>query len=438
MVGSNLEQGVQQVDETMQQLLGQHAWLQTLIWLAILIVASFVVNFLVRALLLRGSYRLLNMVKGGDNDFIRSAISRLANIAPALVFSVGVGVVPGLPAAATKIIENVTNAFIILTIALAISSMLSAFEDIYHRRQHLKMRSIKGLIQIVKVALFAVATILILATLIDRSPLILLSGLGAMAAVLMLVFQDTLLSLVASVQIASTDMVRVGDWITVSNLGADGTVIELALYTVKVQNFDNTITTVPIRKLVSDPFINWRGMQESGGRRIKRALFIDQSSIRFLTEEDKQHLSQYVLLRDYLDSKTKEITEWNGKLGDKAAIAANTRRMTNIGTFRAYITAYLKSHPGIHQKMTLMVRQLAPDANGLPLEIYCFTNTVVWAEYENTMSNIFDHLYSIIPEFGLQIFQSPSGKDWMHIVMERNTRNIDHVNTAKDNSYTAQ
>lgn len=421
IVGGNLKQAIQHVNDAIQYLMGQNFWLQILVWIAILIVTSFIVNFFVRVLLLRGSYQVLNLFKAGKNKYIRTAISRLANIAPALVFSTGIKLIPNLPEYVVKIIENVANAFIVLTIALAISSILSAFEDIYHHRKQAKIRSIKGLVQIVKVVLFAVATILILATLIDRSPLILLSGLGAMAAVLLLVFQDTLLSFVASVQIASTDMVRVGDWITVSNLGADGTVIELALYTVKVQNFDNTITTVPIRKLVSDPFINWRGMQESGGRRIKRALYIDQSSICFLNEDHKKHLAQYALLSDYLDRKSKEIDAWNNKLGHEASIAANTRRLTNIGTFRAYVIAYLQNNIDIRKDMTLLVRQLAPDANGLPLEIYCFTNTVVWREYENIMANIFDHLYSIIPEFGLQIFQAPSGKDWLHVVLEPKT-----------------
>lgn len=254
------------------------------------------------------------------------------------------------------------------------------------------------------------------ATLIDRSPLILLSGLGAMAAVLMLIFQDTLLSLIAGIQISSTDMVRVGDWIQIPSLDVDGDVIEIALHTVKVQNFDKTITTVPIRKLVTDPFKNWRGMEEAGGRRIKRSLFIDQSSIRFHTEKEQEYLSRFNLLENYFTQKIPEINEWNAQLDKNHDVLANTRRLTNIGTFRAYVFAYLKNHLNIEQNMTLMARQLPPTPNGLPLEIYCFTNTTVWLEYEQIQSDIFDHLYSILPSFGLKIFQNPSGYDFSHVL----------------------
>src|SRR5690606_1034577 len=198
--------------------------------------------------------------------------------------------------------------------------------------------------------------------------------LGAMAAVLILVFQDTLLSLVAGIQISSTDMVRVGDWIEMPAQNADGAVIEIALHTVKVQNWDKTITTIPIRKLVTDSFKNWRGMQESGGRRIKRAIYLDQTSIRFLTPEDHERLGRILHLEEYLQRKRDELEAWNRQLGERASVPANRRRTTNIGTFRAYIQNYLRSHPGIHQDMTLMVRQLPPSSEGLPLEIYCFTN----------------------------------------------------------------
>jgi miniconductance mechanosensitive channel len=262
-----------------------------------------------------------------------------------------------------------------------------------------------------------------IATLIDRSPVILLSGLGAMAAVLILVFQDTLLSLVAGIQISSTDMVRVGDWIEMPGLNADGDVIEIALHTVKVQNFDKTITTVPIRKLVTDPFKNWRGMQESGGRRIKRALHLDQNSIRFLPPKELARLGAVGLLSDYLENKCDELARWNETLGESAKVPANTRRFTNIGTFRAYVQNYLSNHPGIHRGMTTMVRQLEPGTEGLPLEIYCFTNTVAWAEYEGIQADIFDHLLSILPEFDLRVFQNPAGTD-LRVFSDREGRHL--------------
>ena len=249
------------------------------------------------------------------------------------------------------------------------------------------------------------------AALIDRSPLILLSGLGAMAAVLMLIFQDTLLSLVASVQISSSDIIRVGDWIEMPQLNADGDVIDIALHTVKVQNFDKTITTIPTKRFISDPFKNWRGMQESGGRRIKRCLYLDQTSVRFLSPDEIARLQRFLLLGQYLSSKQSELLSWNTELAEAAQEPANTRRVTNIGTFRAYVELYLRQHRGINQNMTLLVRQLQPTADGLPLELYCFTNTVAWAAYEGYQSDIFDHLLAILPEFGLRVFQHPSGAD---------------------------
>ena len=263
--------------------------------------------------------------------------------------------------------------------------------------------------QLVKLAVFAVATILVIATLMDRSPLILLSGVGALAAVLMLVFQDTLLSLVASVQISSGDMLRVGDWIEMPQMNADGEVIDIALHTVKIQNWDKTITTLPTRKLISDPFKNWRGMQESGGRRIKRSLFLDQNSARFLTAPEEARLRRFRLLHGYLEEKDRELRDWNARQGVDDPF--NARRLTNLGTFRAYVERYLRSHPGIRPDMTLLVRHMAPTPKGLPLEIYCFTTTTAWNAYEAIQADIVDHLLAILPEFGLRVFQNPSGAD---------------------------
>ena len=265
--------------------------------------------------------------------------------------------------------------------------------------------------QVVKILLFAIAAILMVASLIDRSPLILLSGLGAMAAVLMLIFQDTLLSLVASVQISSSDIIRVGDWVEMPQLNADGDVIDIALHTVKVQNWDKTITTIPTKRFISDPFKNWRGMQECGGRRIKRSLFLDQTSITFLSPDEIAHLQRFLLLGNYLRNKQSELHSWNAELAEASQEPANTRRVTNIGTFRAYIEHYLRQHAGINQEMTQLVRQLSPTPDGLPLELYCFTNTTAWSRYEAIQSDLFDHLLAILPEFGLRVFQHPSGAD---------------------------
>ena len=228
---------------------------------------------------------------------------------------------------------------------------------------------------------------------------------------LLLVFQNTILSFVASIQVSSYDMVRVGDWITMPGLNADGDVIDMSLHTIKVQNFDKTITTIPTNRLLTDTFINWRGMSDSGGRRIKRAILLDQTSIGFLTDDQYHHLKSAFLLDKYLNEKNKEIVAWNEQLGPETNTKLNQRAMTNVGTLRAYLNHYLKNHSGIHQEMTLLVRQLAPSAEGLPLEIYCFTNSTNWVFYEDVQSDIFDHLLAILPEFGLRVYQKPSGAD---------------------------
>lgn len=391
--------------------LAQYPFLQTVLGLAVLILAAILTNFIIRHILLRIVYKILSVIaRGQGTDEIRSAIGYLANIAPTVVIYNGIVAVPGLPKEFVTVVQNVSNAFTTFVVALALSAILSFLERIYNtHRGRTRNRSIKGLVQVIKIIVFIIAAILIIATLIDKSPLVLLSGLGAMAAVLMLISQDTLLSFIAGIQLSTTDMVRVGDWITVPSLDADGDVIDIALHTVKVQNFDKTITSVPTRKLVTDSFVNWRGMQESGGRRIKRALNIDQTSIRFLTDEDYDRLAEHRALRNYIRDKRKEIADWNNNLSTNAEMVASARRLTNIGTFRAYILAYLENHPSIRQDATLLVRQMAPTPTGLPLEVYCFTNTVKWLEYEAIQSDIFDHLYSILPNFGLCVFQEQSG-----------------------------
>ena len=386
--------------------------LETFVYASGLLVFALIVNQVIKKILVRGFYRFLkHLTQGHSDDF--GVVKRLTNIAPALVISSGLHLVPHLPAALVSVILNVISGFIILTIALAISAALDVVNHLYNRRADALRKPIKGYLQVVKIVIYALSTLLIIATLIDRSPLILFSGLGAMAAVLMLIFQDTLLSLVASVQISSGDMIRVGDWVEIPALGVDGDVIDIALHTVKIRNFDKTTTTVPIKRFISDAVKNWRGMQESGGRRIKRSLLIDQQSIGFLDTERMQHLKDFRLMYGYFDSKIDELNQWNKRyIHAKAGEAADTRRLTNIGTFRVYIERYLRNHPGVNQNMLQIVRQLQPTPEGLPLEIYCFTNTTAWVSYESIQSDIFDHLLAIAPEFGLRVYQAPSGGDF--------------------------
>jgi len=394
--------------------LEKHPQLLTLVACLGLLLAAWVLNWIVKRILVRGFYRLLRSTSFGQDHELNHhrVIGRLANIVPALVLSIGIELVPGRPDALVTVVQNVCSAFIVLTIALALGSALNMVNVLYSRRPSARLKPIKGYVQVSKIVIYAIAVILMIATLIDRSPLILLSGLGAMAAVLLLIFQDTLLSLVASVQISSNDIIRVGDWIEMPQLNADGDVIDIALHTVKVQNFDKTITTIPTKRFITDSFRNYRGMQEAGGRRIKRALNIDQNSVHFLSDAEREHLHRFNLLDDYLTAKEQELADWNRKLEKRGQEPVNTRRVTNLGTFRAYVERYLRAHPGVHQGMTLLVRQMPLSSEGLPVEIYCFTNTTVWAQYEGIQGDIFDHLLSILPEFGLHVFQHPSGRDF--------------------------
>ncbi|BAN46886.1 mechanosensitive ion channel family protein [Metapseudomonas resinovorans] len=386
--------------------LRQHDELHTVVSTTVLLLLAWASNWLVKRILLRGLFRIT-----GAQIQDHGLIKRLANVVPALVLAFGVKVVPNLPGALVEVITNVCAAFIILTIALALSATLNIVNALYQRRKDAHLRPIKGYVQVLKIAIYAIATILMIASLIDRSPLILLSGLGAMAAVLLLIFQDTLLSLVASVQITSSDIIRVGDWVEMPQLNADGDVIDIALHTVKVQNWDKTITTIPTKRFITDSFKNWRGMQESGGRRIKRCLYLDQNSVRFLSQDDIERLHRFRLLDGYLRTKESELLSWNSQLEETERLPINIRQLTNIGTFRAYVEHYLRENQDIRKDMTLLVRQMAPTADGLPLELYCFTNTTVWARYEAIQSDIFDHLLAILPEFGLRVFQHPSGAD---------------------------
>jgi len=380
-------------------------WAETLMALSLLAAIAWVANFLVKHIVLRYITRHLPM------EGAVAIAARLANIVPALIIAYGIRAVPNLPATVGVVIGNVVAASVILFLALAIGAALSLANTIYERRPDAAKRPIKGYVQVLKIVLYLGAAILIVAALMEQSPLLLLSGLGAMAAVLMLVFKDTILSLVASVQLTSNDMLRVGDWIEMPQLNADGAVIDIALHTVKVQNWDKTITTIPTHRLIQESYKNWRGMSESGGRRIKRALLLDQNCIRFLTESERREIANIRLVHEHLDRKLSEIAAWNAELGPAAVLPANQRRVTNIGTFRAYVVQYLRANPRIAQDMTLIVRQLAPTAQGLPLEIYCFTATTAWVDYEDIQSDIFDHLLAIMPEFHLRPFQEPSGSD---------------------------
>lgn len=311
---------------------------------------------------------------------------------------------------AAQILTTAAQLWVMLYALLSFFSLLDVIFNLSQKLSAASHLPLKGIFQGVKLVSAILVGILIISLLLGQSPAILISGLGAMAAVLMLVFKDPILGLVAGIQLSANDMLKLGDWLEMPKYGADGAVTDIGLTTVKVRNWDNTITTIPTWSLVSDSFKNWSGMSASGGRRIKRSINIDTTSVHFLDEQEQQRLIQARLLKPYMDSRHEEITMWNQQHGGGESVL-NLRKMTNIGTFRAYLNEYLRNHPRIRKDMTLMVRQLAPDNNGLPIEIYAFTNTVVWAEYESIQADIFDHLFAVVEEFGLRIHQSPTGND---------------------------
>jgi miniconductance mechanosensitive channel len=406
---------------TLPAALADHPWLAMLLGLLALAAVAWAANWLTRLVLINGLARIAQRLAGKHQSALirHRVIHRLANVVPALVVQGGILLVPNLPAEIANVVRMLAQAFVFVAVVLTASAALDAANDIYNRRPDARNKPIKGYLQLVKIVLFIVCALLILGTFLDRDILTLLAGLGAMAAVLMLVFQNTILSLVASVQVASYDMVRVGDWIEMPALNADGDVIDISLHTITVQNWDKTITTIPTHRLITDTFRNWRGMFEAGGRRIKRAVLIDQTSIRFLTDEERRRMHRFFLIDRYISEKERELEEWNRKLEEHGREPVNQRRVTNVGTFRAYVEQYLRNHPKINQNLTLLVRQGDPTPRGLPLEVYCFTNDVAWAAYEGIQSDVFDHLLAILPEFGLRVFQEPSGADWRALAERR-------------------
>ncbi len=300
---------------------------------------------------------------------------------------------------------------IVLFLLLTVFALLDAFAYITTRSRRSQNLPVQGFIQALKLLFAVIAIVLMVSIIVDRSPLLIISGLGAMTAVVMLVFKDPILGFVAGIQLSSNNMLRVGDWLEMPTYGADGDVIEIGLTTVKVQNWDKTITTIPTYALISGSFKNWQGMTRSGGRRIKRAVYIDVTSVKFMDQELIDRLNKASLLAPYLTEKEQELESYNQSGNFNMELKINGRRLTNLGTLRAYLVSYLKVHPGIHQDMTLMVRQLAAEDKGVPMEIYAFTNTTAWAEYEQIQSDIFDHIYAIVGDFDLRIHQSPGSAD---------------------------
>ena len=292
---------------------------------------------------------------------------------------------------------------------MAASALLSAVNDIYLTTRRAENKPIKGYLQIVKIFFFIMGCIVILGILMGKSPWVFVSGLGAMTAILLLIFKDTILSLIASLQISFNDLIKIGDWLSVPQYNADGDVIDIALHTIKIQNWDKTISVIPTHKLIEGTFKNWRGMQESGGRRIKRAVHIDISSIKFCDDIMLQKFMKFQLLQQYLTARLTEIKEYNTKNKIDTSEIVNGRNLTNVGVFRRYILEYLSNHPHVKKDMTFLIRQLAPGSTGLPIEIYVFSDDIEWVNYEAIQADIFDHILAVVPQFGLKVFQYPTG-----------------------------
>ncbi len=391
---------------------GLHAYAAPLSYLSVLlaiVLVSVLGRLIVKFLLVRIFTKVARRTKYvWDDIFLKHRMfHRTANIVVPIAISL---LGSGLPSQ-TQLVSKAAGVAGILVFLLLFDSFLDSIDEIYRLYEVSKTRPIRALLQVVKVLVYILGGIAAIAVLIGESPLVLLGGIGAMTAVTSLIFKDAILGFVAGIQLTANDMIRIGDWIEMPKYSADGTVIDLSMTTVKVENFDKTITSIPAYTLVSDAFINWRGMENSGGRRIKRAIYIDAADVRLCDDAMIERFRGMALLRQYIDEKLKEIEAYNKEHAFNMSEPVNGRRITNIGTFRAYIVQYLKQHPGIHKDMIVMVRQLSPDDRGLPLEIYAFTNTIKWVEYEGIQSDIFDHLYSVASEFGLQIYQKPSGSD---------------------------
>lgn len=396
-----------------QQRIPAHPWAQISLYVLALVVIAVLAQWLVARVVGRVVYRVLSL--SGNREWAAALMRhrtyrRLGYAVFLAVIAVGISQVPDL-GKFSILIERLAHAGTWVSVFLMLSGVLAAWQSVFANSRRAQTRSIKGYVQIAQLALWLVCGVLVLSILIDRSPLWMLSGIGALSAVLLLVFKDTLLSLVASTQLTSNDMLRIGDWIEMPQSNADGFVMDIALHTVKVKNWDNTVTTVPTYKLFSESYRNYRHMFESGARRIKRTLRIDASTVRFLDDDEVRALMRFRLLHDYLEVKQQEVEQTNRVLLGENTDPVNRRRLTNLGTFRAYGIAFLRAHPDIHQDLLLNLRMMEPDSQGIPIEVYCFSNRTGWTDYERIQGDIFDHLFAILPELGLRLYQAPSGAD---------------------------
>jgi len=369
-------------------------------------------------LILRVLHAVARKTKSDWDDILieRQVFDRLAYLAPAYVLYHLIPLALDPYPEFIKLFVLAIEVYSIIIVMLVSLAFLNSIQHIYGNYEISKSKPIKGYIQVAKILVFIFVAVVLIAIFIGKSPLLLLTGMGAFSAVLLLVFKDSILGLVAGVQLTSNDMLRVGEWISMPKYDADGTVLDITLTTIKVQNWDKTISTIPAYALFSESFKNWRGMEESGGRRIKRSINIDISSIKFCSPEMLKKFERFQYVSEYVRNKEEEVERFNKENNVDPTYLVNGRRQTNIGVFRAYLQGYLHNHPKIHNSMTFLVRHLQPSDRGLPIEIYVFSNDQAWANYEAIQADIFDHILAVIPEFGLRVFQNPSGADFASLV----------------------
>lgn len=394
-------------------------FLADLIIFVIIIVLALVANYIAKKFILGLIEHFASKTNAQWDDVLvkRKFFINLFHFVPPLVIYVMSSILFEDPTAilVTKLIAKI---YILFVAIFTIDAFLSSVVDIYNNYDDSGRFPIRIIAQVAKIIAFSVIGIIILSILIGKSPIVFIGGLGAMAAVFMLVFKDPILGLAAGVQLSANKMVRVGDWIEMPKYGANGDLIEISLTTVKVQNFDKTIVTIPTVALVNDGVKNWHGMSVSGGRRIKRSVYIDMTSVKFSTPEMVERFSKIEYLRSYILDKKKELLDFNQERNIDNSVLVNGRRMTNLGTFRAYLVSYLRDHPKIHQELTFIVRQLDPGPTGIPIQVYVFSNDQDWSNYESIQADIFDHILAVIPEFDLKVYQNPTGSDFQNLAKE--------------------
>jgi len=389
-------------------------------YLCVIFILAVISDVIAKKIILRFISYLIKRTDTEWDDKLheKKVFANLSHLAPAVViYLLAPGALIGFTSVVT-ILKNMVVVYVIVITVMTFFAFLNAVQDIYDSFEASKEVPIKSFVQITKLGIFMVAFIIAFAVLLNKSPFYLISGLGALTAILLLIFRDVIMGFVAGVQLIANKMVTRGDWITMDKYEADGNVIDIALTTVKVRNFDNTITTIPTYALISESFKNWRGMEDSKGRRIKRSIYINVNSIKLCSEDMLKRFAKIKYISDYIEKKKEEISKANKEAEIDESVLANGRKMTNLGTFREYIVKYLENNPKINKDLTLIVRQLSPTEHGIPLEVYCFSSDKNWVAYEKIQSDIFDHLYAVIKEFELEPYQSPSGSDFKSVLVK--------------------